>query len=108
MLTDVLDYIWRRPLKILYFGGPSLLGYGFWTGRNTEDICAELTQVTSTHWLQGGVEECSRLLEHHFDAFYIGSNALIVFGGLLTVICMCLCHCFFVRPITRAIIEVKK
>lgn len=58
------------PLMELYFKGPWLYGYGFWSGKSSTRICAELTDVPEDHWIQN-VNTCTNLIERHFEAFIV-------------------------------------
>jgi hypothetical protein len=65
-----LLYILEAPLADLYFRGPSLGGYGFWTGKPLDRICAELTDVPAAHW-RVNEAACLDLVSRHFDGFVI-------------------------------------
>jgi len=59
-----------NPVRKLYFSGPVVYGYGFWGGREPEDICAELTGVSARHWSDNR-ERCVDLLEKQLYAVVI-------------------------------------
>jgi len=81
VITAMLTlYTWLivRPIAILYFGGPSLGGWGFWNGTLPEDICAALTQVRADHWTKDANQlECQRIIDKNFHAFVIAVHAVV-------------------------------
>jgi hypothetical protein len=48
--------------------GPDLGGYGFWQGAEPETICAQVTNVPSSHWLIFD-DECANLIARRFAGF---------------------------------------
>lgn len=58
------------PLMELYFNGPGLYGYGFWSGKTTQHICAELTGVPEDHWINN-TNVCLVLIQRQFEAFLV-------------------------------------
>lgn len=96
----MLDIGWIVcPLRHLYFGGPSLGGWGFWEGLGGPEMCSGLTGVPAKHWEGPGVTECDALLERKFVAFGIGVGAL-VFG---VVAFQYLTRWILVRPIVSSL-----
>lgn len=79
------------PLRILYFHGPSLGGYGFLQGDNKETICYRMTNVRSEFWSSSSttMDECEILIEKKFYAFFIGCVTImilcIVFSNLYLI-----------------------
>lgn len=63
-------YLFVFPLREIYFKGPRLWGWGGWEGFASEDICAHLTQVTSSVW-KSQHDHCTDLLERKFQAFLV-------------------------------------
>lgn len=58
--------LFEQPLMHVYLNGPQIAGYGCWESKNQADICAEMTGVSSDHWV-GQVAACAELIERHFD-----------------------------------------
>lgn len=73
-------YFVTLPLRVLYFHGPRLGGYGFQEGARMEHTCEQLTSVSSEFWAgsRGASEECREILERKFNAFVVGCCALLV------------------------------
>jgi hypothetical protein len=92
-MNSLYDWLVVPSLRKLYFGGPQLYGYGFWAGRQSADICAELTKVPAQFWSEQ-TEECAHLLDHQFGALSIlvetGLYALIAWK-LVTFLTKALC-----------------
>lgn len=80
-MNYILDTIWKEPMKKLYFEGPSFL---FWANRPSEDICSDLTNVKSSHWVNH-IETCNELKDLTFHSFYVGVNSFIYFSSLLFI-----------------------
>lgn len=100
--------IFVYPLRILYFHGPGLMGYGFLEGRNKESICYEMTGVKSEFWSTSfqAMEECEILIEKKFYAFVIGLSTILTLGIILSNLYLISIRYYISRPLT-AIIEQK-
>jgi hypothetical protein len=79
--------IFIRPLRSLYVQSPSFWGLGGWAGKDVADVCAQLTNVPSTHWETSGSNECEHLVERRFQSFtasiFNACHILVV----VTIIC---------------------
>lgn len=75
-------YFATLPLRVLYFHGPRLGGYGFQEGVRMEDACEHFTSVRSEFWAgtTGASDECNEILERKFNAFVVGWCALLLAG----------------------------
>lgn len=75
-------YFVTFPLRVLYFHGPGLGGYGFQEGVEAGDACEQMTSVRSEFWSasDGAREECLGILERKFNAFLVGGFAVFVVG----------------------------
>jgi hypothetical protein len=86
------------PLKQLYFHGPLLHGYGFWGGTPHEDICAALSPGTAaSFWLKNS-DECTRIVDQHFDAFLISIQFLLYTVTLYKLVSWCFVRYFVIQP----------
>lgn len=85
-------YIIEAPLADLYFRGPSFGGFGFWTGKPLDRICAELTDVPEAHW-QANQDACVELVTRHFDGFVIFVYFLLYLLFLIWLACKCVRCC---------------
>jgi len=96
------------PLRILYFNGPRLMGYGFLEGRNKESICYEMTGVKSEFWSSSfqTMEECEILIEKKFYAFVIGLSTILTIYIFLSNLYLISIRYYISRPLT-AVIEKK-
>lgn len=70
-ITILYAFFIRRPLTILYLKGPKIYNIGMWSGADYQDICQELTGVSSSHWLSNP-EHCVNVIQKRFDAVIIG------------------------------------
>ena len=84
VLLGIYDWLLVKPLRKLYFGGPTVYGYGFWGGREPDEICAELTNVPARHWNEHPAE-CEELLDKQLRAFLIALETLAYLGLLYKV-----------------------
>jgi hypothetical protein len=70
-----LFYLFQVPLFYLYLKGPDLningnASIGFWSGRDSHDICAEVTRVAAEHWRQNS-DVCDELIQRRFMTYYV-------------------------------------
>ena len=78
-------YFATFPMRVLYFHGPRLGGYGFQEGVSSESVCEKYTSVRSDFWKgsDDAITECAVIMERKFNAFLVGSVALFVIGMFL-------------------------
>lgn len=107
LVRGVIKFI-TYPLRILYFHGPRLGGYGFQEGYSKEMICSSMTSVRSEFWLMSveNMYECEILLENKFYGFVIGFFALLLICGIVSNLYLISIQHYLSRPI-GAIIEKK-
>lgn len=76
-------YFATLPLRVLYFHGPRLWGYGFQEGVEREQSCEQFTSVKSGFWAgsSDAQGECIEMLERKFNGFVVGLCALVVAGA---------------------------
>jgi hypothetical protein len=102
VLSSIYEYLWGSVLRNLYFGGPALHGYGFWSNKSPVDMCSELTNVPADHWVKNE-EECETLLQRNFRAFEIGVNTVIYITIGTFIVISSVCHCMLIRPFSNVI-----
>ena len=86
------------PLKQLYFHGPLLHGYGFWGGTPQEDMCAALSPGTAAGFWLKNHEECSRIVDQHFEAFLVCIQVLLYGMTLYKLVSWCFMRYFVIQP----------
>ena len=96
LLSNCIWYCIGLPLKILYFNGPSIYGFGFWEGRSGEDICSQLTNVDSAFWKENP-SVCVDILDKKFGSFALSLGILVYFILLITFTKECLSRMFLRR-----------
>lgn len=76
-------YFFTLPLRVLYFHGPRLGGFGFQEGVELEKACEQVTSVRSEFWAGSvsAIDECSAILERKFNAFVVGWCAVLIVCG---------------------------
>ena len=106
----VLDMAILRPLKTLYFDGPTILGIGFWEKLPQRDICSRLTGVSATFWDKSdAAHECSALVSRKFETFIVGAFTLSYVWVVYKFVSYILFRFFVIQPITKEIKdEIKK
>lgn len=91
------------PLKVLFFRGPRLWGYGFGGGSSPETMCQSFTDVRSEFW--GSSEatqmECFEILERRFDAFVVGAVALSAFAVCIQTVYLSVHRYFLLKPLNE-------
>jgi hypothetical protein len=84
--------LFELPLLQLYLYGPNVAGFGFWEGHQQDVVCATLTNVHSTHWVEHG-DECSRLIYRRFEGYLIFMYVTIYVLTLLSLYVFVMCRC---------------
>jgi hypothetical protein len=98
VLTTVHHSMILMPLKKLYFHGPLFHGYGFWGGTPHEDMCASLSPGTAaSFWLKNS-DECSRIVDQHFEAFVVCIQLLLYTVTLYKLGSWCFMRYFVIQP----------
>lgn len=84
IVVEYVVYLLTLPLRVLYFHGPRLGGYGFQEGVAFGSACEKVTSVRSEFWSGSGgaVEECLEILERKFNAFVVGGCAVFAVAVL--------------------------
>jgi len=77
-LASCYDYLLVNPLRKIYLFGPAVVGFGFWQGLSSPEICAHITQYTETFWRENPTD-CEALIEAKFYSFQISVEALLYF-----------------------------
>jgi hypothetical protein len=104
VLSGVKSFAWYcfewtliSPLRLFYMHGPT------WQGMTPPDICAQLTNVEASWWLDSDhperLETCQQRIDKQFNSFAISIGSVLYFSMLLIVVAWLSCRCFFVRPI---------
>lgn len=65
----------------LYLRGPSIHSFGFWAGRQPEDICSALTNVPASHWAAHTIQ-CETLISNQISGLllFVQFGVALVFG----------------------------
>ena len=69
--SSLVHVLVRTPLHYLYLRGPALAGWGFWAGKRSADICADITHVPAHTWDTSMAPECAELVNRKFESFYV-------------------------------------
>mgnify|MGYP000738782864 CR=1 FL=1 len=100
----VFDLLVIKPLRNLYFEGPTILGIGFWEKLPHKDICSRLTGVSATFWDKNEASrECKELLTR-----IVGLFTLAYVWGTYKILSFLLFRLLVLRPITLEIKEELK
>lgn len=75
-LKFLSQIIWA-PLIHLYLHGPIIRGYGFWQGKEMNEICQEITNVATRHW-QLNPQECNDLVYRQVESFIVSTHISLV------------------------------
>lgn len=91
------------PLKVLFFRGPRLWGYGFGGGSSPETMCQSFTDVRSEFWgsSEATQTECFEILERRFDAFVVGAVALSAFAVCIQTVYLSVHRYFLLKPLNE-------
>lgn len=91
------------PLRVLFFRGPKLWGYGFGGGSSPENMCQSFTNVRSEFWSSSDTTqtECFEILERRFHAFVVGAVALSTFALYIQAVYLTVNRYFFLKPLNE-------
>ena len=91
------------PLRVLFFRGPRLFGYGFGGGSSPENMCQSFTNVRSEFWSSSDTTqtECFEILEKRFDAFVVGAVALSTAALTIQFLYLIVNRHFFLKPLNE-------
>lgn len=90
------------PVRILYLRGPSLSGFGFWEGKESEGICSQLSNVPASFWADHRTE-CETLIERKLDSIVVATSVSLYVGVVMVVGLYFGAWLFIVRPVTSEI-----
>ena len=96
MVSRLFSGLVVHPLRVLYFHGPTALG--FWGGSALPDICYTLTSTPSQFWHEH-TDECVHLVERKFDAFRVAVTFSVYVLVLLRLFDALVLHACFTRPL---------
>ena len=102
LASIAVDFAVVRPLRYMYFDGPTVLGVGFWEKLPEKDICSRLTGVSATFWTQNE-DECNNLVSRKFDTFIVGAFSFAYIWLAYTVISNLMFRFLVLRPIANEI-----
>lgn len=89
MLKVVMDVLFNNPMRNLYFKGPWMNGWGFWSGKPSDEICSIINPYTNQiHWMKNS-DECLYIIEKRYESFMI----VVHFG----------CYVLFVYKLIQAL-----
>ena len=91
------------PLRVLFFRGPSLWGYGFGGGSRPENMCQSFTDVRSEFWSSSDTTqtECFEILERRFHAFVVGLVALSAVAVCIQTVYLSVSRYFILKPLNE-------
>ena len=87
--NEIMFYIIiERPLRIMYMNAPSFGNvFGGWNGMNEDDICARMTNTSSSMWAGRARNlECFDIIQKRFDSLYSTFCIVIYFIILFSAI----------------------
>ena len=91
------------PLRVLFFRGPRLWGYGFGGGSSPENMCQSFTNVRSEFWSSSDTAqtECFEILESRFHAFVVGAVAFTTSALLIQTMYLTVNRYFLLKPLNE-------
>jgi len=93
-----------RPLRQLYFNGPS--GLGFWDGTSWEDICFSISGTPSSFWVSH-MDPCLKMCEQKFFSFGTAVNFIVYSYILIRGVNGLMFHFSFTRPVLRELAHLR-
>ena len=91
------------PLRVLFFHGPKLRGFGFGGGSRPESMCQSFTDVRSEFWSvsEEARRECFEILEKKFRGFVVGTVALLTIVFFFQCMYLSVNRYFLLRPLNE-------
>ena len=91
------------PLRILFFKGPKIWGYGFAGGDSQESMCQSFTGVRSEFWAVSAEarSECFEILENKFSGFVIGAVAVFTIALSFQISYLSINRYFLLKPLNE-------
>lgn len=86
------------PLRALYFQGPSVHGYGFWTGMDAHDICAHVSPGASALFWAQHADECLVMLDKQFTGFLTACQFAVLVVSVYRILSMWLFRWMVLEP----------
>ena len=83
----IREFLVEGPFMYLYLHGPSLLGYGFWEGKDAATICSEMTGAPSDHWA-ANADACDGLITRKFQAGLVFVYFLLYIISIYSIVCI--------------------
>ena len=100
----LLEY---NPLYMLYRKGPFINGFGFWSGKENPEICSQLTNMDSIHWINNDYE-CIKLIHRHYESFEIVVYITFIIIFMFKLFSHIFTYFIYIRPITQVIEKTRQ
>ena len=82
----------------LYRKGPTLNGFGFWGGKENNEICSLLTNVNNELW-KSNQYECEILIQKHYKSFEICILFICTIIFVYKLLYFIFTYIFIVKPL---------
>jgi len=91
------------PLRVLFFQGPKLWGFGFGGSSGAESMCQSFTDVRSEFWSvsEETRRECFEILEKKFRGFVIGTVAVFTIAFCFQFMYLSINRYFLLKPLNE-------
>lgn len=80
----VMQHLIKRPCLVIYRNAPALVGG--WEGRDSVDICAQMTGTAASFWEGKNLEECILLIDRRFESWFTTFMVLLYAFTLYQII----------------------
>lgn len=99
----VKSVLFVNPIRNLYFRGPWVNGWGFWSGKTIDEICTYINPSTNQlHWLKNNME-CLEIVEKRFDSFMVIVNFTLYLFAIYKIIEVIWFRFFVMGPLAREV-----
>lgn len=75
VLGVVMQHMIRHPCEVIYRNAPGAVGG--WEGRDSADVCAQLTGTKASFWEGENMTECLSMIERRFESWFTTLMVLI-------------------------------
>jgi hypothetical protein len=76
IMSKLRDATFVALIRSLYLNGPNLRGFGFWKGKQMQDICTQLYDQDAIFWKKN-IDTCKQAIETEVQSLVIGAQMLI-------------------------------
>ena len=87
----VAQHLIKQPCEVIYRNAPAVIGG--WEGRESTDICAQLTGTKAIFWGGDNMAECSAMIDRRFKSWYTTLMLCLYAFTMYQIVRLGMCIC---------------